>query len=820
MILTVLLSVLLLPDKAAALLPTVYYDVWVGGVQVTDDNKDNIPVESGSATFDPATNTLTLNNATIEDDRFPGSIYDTVGIHSKAGLNLHLIGENTVKNVHSSQFAYGIACGLIRDTGDTGNPYSWAEEGKLTVTAAEGAEGGSLDVTVKRGNYCYGIFSQGFTLKSGTVTVAIIDEDARESEGLRNIKAPFIVENGNLSATAGTGQTSYGIHLSYGADLEMKGGTLTATAGEASDNNSSAGIRAATSSITMTGGTLEAVGGTGGTPSFGILSYDGDTPYPFTISGGTATFRGTYQGTNKSPDISGYISGTYFVTVDDNVAGSSPSFWNGGPPPLNAQTLEYVKIQPGSPATVSFAAGDTGASGSMDDVIIPKDSSYTLPECGFTAPTGKIFKAWSVDGTEVGQPGESITVSGNTTLTALWATPCTVTFEADGGTPVPAPQTVARGNTAKEPTAPTKEGHDFQWWYKDDPETAFDFDTQIETDTELKAAWKVKTYEVTFDANGGTPVPETQTVDHGDTVEKPTDPTKENYKFLGWYEGNSETAFDFATPIKADTELTAKWNEFHTVTFDANGEGGDPTIQTQEVAHGETLNMELISEPTREGYDFQWWYKDDSQTAFDFTTEITEDITLKAKWELKTYEVTFNADNGSDPAIETVDHGDTVDEPEPPTKENYEFLGWYDNAGKEFDFATPIKADTGLTARWKQVKFSVSGYVWYDDGDGLHDGSRLGGVPGVYVKIMDADGRRLAWTKTDADGRYSLPYFEAGTYTIQFYNIPRGCRIAPSFVGDDRTVDSDGLKRTVTLTEDLEHHDLGLLKQSVRSTRR
>ncbi|MCR4671824.1 MAG: S-layer homology domain-containing protein [Lachnospiraceae bacterium] len=41
-----------------------YYPVWVGEHQVTDDNKDDIPVAGGTASYDPETNTLTLNNVT------------------------------------------------------------------------------------------------------------------------------------------------------------------------------------------------------------------------------------------------------------------------------------------------------------------------------------------------------------------------------------------------------------------------------------------------------------------------------------------------------------------------------------------------------------------------------------------------------------------------------------------------------------------------------------------------------------------------------------------------------------------------------------
>ena len=44
---------------------------------------------------------------------------------------------------------------------------------------------------------------------------------------------------------------------------------------------------------------------------------------------------------------------------------------------------------------------------------------YTLPANGFTAPAGKQFKAWSVGGVEK-VVGDKITVTANTTVTAVW----------------------------------------------------------------------------------------------------------------------------------------------------------------------------------------------------------------------------------------------------------------------------------------------------------------------------------------------------------------------------------------------------------------
>ena len=75
-------------------------------------------------------------------------------------------------------------------------------------------------------------------------------------------------------------------------------------------------------------------------------------------------------------------------------------------------------------------------------------------------------------------------------------------------------------------------------------------------------------FAVSFNALGGTPVPEAQTVKKGEAAQKPaTDPAKANSTFVGWFESSdggktlADSAYDFATPVTADKVLYAKWNE-------------------------------------------------------------------------------------------------------------------------------------------------------------------------------------------------------------------------------------------------------------------
>lgn len=65
-------------------------------------------------------------------------------------------------------------------------------------------------------------------------------------------------------------------------------------------------------------------------------------------------------------------------------------------------------------------------------------------------------------------------------------------------------------------------------------------------------------FTVTFNSDGGSEVP-AQKVVKGMPCTEPTDPTKEDYTFTGWYKGTSTTAFDFSTAITANTTLKAKW---------------------------------------------------------------------------------------------------------------------------------------------------------------------------------------------------------------------------------------------------------------------
>ena len=136
--------------------------------------------------------------------------------------------------------------------------------------------------------------------------------------------------------------------------------------------------------------------------------------------------------------------------------------------------------------------------------------------------------------------------------------------------------------------------------------------------------------QATFNPNNGDPTV-TKFIDNDKNskfTELVPEPTKENYTFAGWYNGDEK--FDFTTVPTGDVTLTAKWtaNDYY-VSFVT--EHGDPPTSQNVKYNGTATNP---GELTEDGYTFIGWYADEAhKTKFDFSTPITGDTKVYAKWE-------------------------------------------------------------------------------------------------------------------------------------------------------------------------------------------
>lgn len=137
--------------------------------------------------------------------------------------------------------------------------------------------------------------------------------------------------------------------------------------------------------------------------------------------------------------------------------------------------------------------------------------------------------------------------------------------------------------------------------------------------------------EATFTADGTTLAP-AQTIDRGGKFTEPAAPSKENHTFAGWYNGDEKFDFDADTTNAPNVlNLVAKWDiNKYTVKFVSDhGSFADQTIE-----HGKPIDTDKLTIPTVEGYTFDGWYADDTRTKeFDFSTPITSNTTVYAKWE-------------------------------------------------------------------------------------------------------------------------------------------------------------------------------------------
>lgn len=163
-------------------------------------------------------------------------------------------------------------------------------------------------------------------------------------------------------------------------------------------------------------------------------------------------------------------------------------------------------------------------------------------------------------------------------------------------------------------------------------------------------------YTVKFESNGGEAVARQQ-VRHGQCVQEPAAPARENYVFEGWYADPMLTErYDFTTPVNRNMTLYAKWSAVGiepdaacSVRFSLN-DGSDGLYLTQIVAKGSRVTKP--EDPVKAEYGFTGWYLEPGLlTEYSFDEPVSGSMTLYAGW---------GAPDGSDGVYGTGSGGGTV----------------------------------------------------------------------------------------------------------------------------------------------------------------
>lgn len=304
--------------------------------------------------------------------------------------------------------------------------------------------------------------------------------------------------------------------------------------------------------------------------------------------------------------------------------------------PTNATGIKNVVAQWAKKYTVTFNAN--GGTETSETRTVTYGNPYG--ELPTLTREGYRFEGWFTEkdvGTQVTKE-TVVTTAADHMLHAHWTRiSYEVKFDANGGIGTCKPINVFHGDTyGTFPPEPTLEGYEFAGWFTEKDggnDKPVKVDTKVTASHTLYAHWTAKKYTVTFDANGGTVEPKTQTVTYGSTYGELPTPTRKGYTFVGWFtnpNGGTQVKADAEVTTAADRTLHAHWTQnIHTVTIKADKDG--KVIETQQIPEG-GLAKKPAKEPVREGYTFIGWQANGA--AWDFDQNVVErDTEIIALWE-------------------------------------------------------------------------------------------------------------------------------------------------------------------------------------------
>ena len=405
-----------------------------------------------------------------------GSLY---GIYTKSGA-ISLSGNDmTVTATGGTSTVYGVF--NAADTPAIAGNGNIGISGTLTVNLSNGSynrgissQGGVITLdgaTVKiPGSYYYGIFNKNGNVVIKSTSDVDISSDISGNNGICTYEGgDLTIENSIVSIRA----NGYAADLEKGK-LSIKDSIVDLTR----DYNHYSVVNTANdaaNTIDLSGSstvTLTASGNQSGSSMIGGT---------VTATSGTKLEKGTYY-----PDLKTY-DGEYDATSDKTV-------------------LKFVH-ESAAPTTYTVSFDANGGTGTMADVT-GVSGEYTLPANGFAAPADKQFKAWSVGGSEKAV-GDKITITANTTVTAVWeaveynVTVTGGTASVGAGTPI---TKATMGTTVTLTAGAAPSGQMFDKWVVEngditlaDATSATTTFTMLAGEVSVKATYKDAPHTHTFD---------------------------------------------------------------------------------------------------------------------------------------------------------------------------------------------------------------------------------------------------------------------------------------------------------------------------------
>lgn len=427
---------------------------------------------------------------------------------------------------------------------------------------------------------------------------------------------------------------------------------------------------------------------------------------------------------------------------------------------------------------VAYDANAEEYTGEMQDAEVDDGTLFPLDSCAFVV-SGEAFAGWavgSVDATPLKQHGDTIEVTSNVVVYAIWADTHKVYYHPNGGSG----EMVSFGNyaegavvelkTAEECGFEAPENHEFAGWrVGDETKQPGDEITIGEDDTFVNAIWEMTRFTISFNAgDGGVGEDVSVERDKNSTYSLPTNIFTPDGKkhFVGWLvKGETKQPRETIT-ITEDLQITALWVTYFDVYFDQNGATG--TMQKVEVDEGNKLTLPTPTFTPPTGKKFKDWVLGTTHYNAGVEVDIMEDNThIYPYWIDIVVRKTFD--------LEQTKVGVNVTTIFALTKENEQEVEFtvaghkiiFNNeavqsiGGKStnffFDFSTEVK-DTNINGAREIIDISLSG-------DAFTDGSVMIIVP-VDAKVANRDNVKVYYLAEDGKKTDMLAIYVDGNVTF------------------------------------------------------
>ncbi|MFA6800942.1 MAG: InlB B-repeat-containing protein [Acholeplasmataceae bacterium] len=334
---------------------------------------------------------------------------------------------------------------------------------------------------------------------------------------------------------------------------------------------------------------------------------------------------------------------------------------------------------------------------------------YNTDLSGFVTPsdpekTGYTFSGWDII-VPANMPSNDLVFTATYTINSY-----TITFDSDGGSDVSL-ITANYHSQIQAPEVPIKTGFSFGGWL-DESDNIYVFNLMPASNMTLTAVW-TEWAVLTMDLNDGVGQTTLSQAPGTDLIQ-PINPTKVGYIFDGWFSDDLLTvAYVFDVMPVSDQTIYAAW---HVDTFSITYSNLFDTTHSNPLNYTIGTTTFTLSDPsTRLGYTFVGWF---NQTVgglnFDeISLGSYGDITLYARWQVVTYELTyeqlFTTTHTNPLTYNITTQSFTLSNPS--TRLGYTFDGWYDASTGGNAYTQIVLGSTGnmtLYAHWSVVTYDIS----------------------------------------------------------------------------------------------------------------